>query len=96
MKRKDRGLVAALLALRSSGGSATAATEGGQQLRKVKVAIIALDATGQVMYAKHRGFFERQGLDVEIKIVGDGTQTVPALLSGQAQFTGIPVPGLAP
>ena len=79
----------------SSGGSARAATEGGQQLRKVTVAIIALDATGQVFYAKHRGFFERQGLDVEIKIVADGTQTVPALLSGQAQFTAIPVPGLA-
>jgi NitT/TauT family transport system substrate-binding protein len=77
------------------GASATAATESGQQLRSVKVAIIAVDATGQVMYAKHRGFFRKQGLDVEITIVADGTQTVPALLSGQAQFTGVPVPGLA-
>jgi NitT/TauT family transport system substrate-binding protein len=88
------GLVAALLAL-VVGGSAAAAPEDGQQLRKVTVAIIALDATGQAFYAKHRGFFERQGLDVEIKIVADGTQTVPALLSGQAQFTAMPVPGLA-
>ena len=88
------GALAALLIL-VAGGSASAATDSGQQLRKVTVAVIATDATGQAMYAKHRGFFERQGLDVEIKIVADGTQTVPALLSGQAQFTAVPVPGLA-
>jgi NitT/TauT family transport system substrate-binding protein len=87
-------VLAALLAV-STGGSATAATEDGQQLTKVKIAIIAADATGQVMYAKHRGFFRRQGIDAEITIVADGSQTVPAVLSGQAQFAAIPVPGLA-
>jgi NitT/TauT family transport system substrate-binding protein len=87
-------LLAALLAI-STGGSATAATEDGQQLTKVTIAIIAADATGQVMYAKHRGFFRRQGIDAEIKVLADGSQTVPAVLSGQAHFAGIPVPGLA-
>ena len=87
-------LLAALLTVIAA-GYAAAATRDGQQLRKVTIAIIGIDATGQVMYAKHRGFFARQGLDAEITVVADGTQTVPAVLSDQAQFAGIPVPALA-
>jgi NitT/TauT family transport system substrate-binding protein len=87
-------LLAAVLTV-MAGGYAAAAPGDRQQLTKVTIAIIGVDATGQVMYAKHRGFFERQGIDAEIKVVADGSQTVPAVLSGQAQFAGIPVPGLA-
>jgi NitT/TauT family transport system substrate-binding protein len=64
-------------------------------LTKVKVAIIAVEAAAQVMYARDRGFFRKQGLDVEIVIVADGTLTVPAVLSGQAQFAAVPVATLA-
>jgi NitT/TauT family transport system substrate-binding protein len=87
-------LLSATLAI-ATAGAAAAAPADRQQLRKITVAIIGVDATAQAMYAKHRGFFERQGLDVEITVVADGTQTVPAVLSGQAQFAAIPVPGLA-
>ena len=87
-------LVVALLAV-PMGSSATLAAADGQQLRKVKIAIIAVDATGQVMFAKHRGFFERQGIDAELMVVGDGTLTVPAVLAGEAQFAGVPVAALA-
>jgi NitT/TauT family transport system substrate-binding protein len=75
--------------------SASAEPASEAQLTKIKIAIIAVDATGQVMYAKDRGFFRKQGIDAEIVVVADGTQTVPAVLSGQAQFAGIPTPGLA-
>ena len=75
--------------------SATSETRDGLQLRKVKIAIIATDATAQVMYAKHRGFFAKQGIDAEITVVGDGTLTVAAVLAGEAQFAGIPVGALA-
>ena len=75
--------------------SATSAARHGQQLTKVKIAIIAVDATAQVMYAKHRGFFAKQGIDAEITVVGDGTLTVAAVLAGEAQFAGIPVGALA-
>jgi NitT/TauT family transport system substrate-binding protein len=47
------------------------------------------------MYAKHRGFFRKQGIDAEIRVVADGTQTVAAVLSGEAQYAGIPSAGLA-
>jgi len=77
------------------GSSATSAARDGLQLRKAKIAIIAVDATAQVMIAKHRGFFAKHGIDAELMVVGDGTLTVPAVLSGEAQFAGIPVAGLA-
>ena len=75
--------------------SATSTAGDAQQLRKVRVAIIAVDATGQAMFAKHRGFFAKQGLDVELMVVADGTLSVPAVLSGEAQFAGVPVAALA-
>jgi NitT/TauT family transport system substrate-binding protein len=86
-------LLGALLVV-STAGSATANTRGAQ-LDEVTIAIIAVDPAAQIMYAKDRGFFRKHGIDAEIKIVADGTQTVPALLSGQAQFTGVPTAALA-
>ncbi|MGH3079310.1 MAG: ABC transporter substrate-binding protein [Gaiellaceae bacterium] len=86
-------LLGALLVV-STAGSATANTRGAQ-LDKVTIAIIPVDPAAQIMYAKDRGFFRKHGIDAEIKIVADGTQTVPALLSGQAQFTGVPTGALA-
>ena len=47
------------------------------------------------MYAKRTGFFRKQGIDAEIVLVADGTQTVPAVLSGQAQFAAVPPARLA-
>src|SRR4026209_213412 len=86
-------MLGALLAV-STAGSATANSQRAQ-LDEVTIAIIAVDPAAQIMYAKDRGFFRKQGIDAEIKIVADGTQTVPALLSGQAQFTGLPTGALA-
>jgi NitT/TauT family transport system substrate-binding protein len=87
-------LVLAALVCLPLAGSAPAATRDGQQLRKVTIAIIAADPTGQVMYAKHRGMFRKQGIDAEIKIVGPA-QAGPALISGEAQFIAMPAATLA-
>ena len=84
------GLLVALLVVATAGSASAAA-----QLDKVTVVVIPVDPAAQVMYAKDRGFFRKQGIDAELKIVADGTQTVPALLSGQAQFAGVPVGTLA-
>jgi NitT/TauT family transport system substrate-binding protein len=87
----------ALVALVVATSAAAAPASPGQTppLTKVKVAIIAVEAAAQVMYARDRGFFRKEGLDVEIVIVADGTLTVPAVLSGQVQFAGVPVAALA-
>lgn len=87
------GILVGLLAASTAGASSSAIGQSGPT--QVKIAIIAVDATGQVMYAKERGFFRKHGIDAEILIVADGTLTTPAVVSGQAQFAGIPVPALA-
>lgn len=87
-----RVLLVGILVAASAGASSSAV---GQSPTKIRVAIIAVDATGQVMYAKERGFFRKHGIDAEILIVADGTLTPPAVVSGQAQFAGIPVGALA-
>jgi NitT/TauT family transport system substrate-binding protein len=83
------------LLLVSLGGSAIAAPAGSQQLQTVKVAILPLEPTAQVMYAKHRGFFKKQGLDVRIEVLADPTQTPAALISGNVQFAALNLGGLA-
>jgi NitT/TauT family transport system substrate-binding protein len=86
-------VLVALLVLPAA-GPASAGTDDARQLRKVTIAMIAVDPTAQVMYAKHRGFFRQQGIDAEIKVVA-ATQGGPALLSGEAQFAAMPAGTLA-
>jgi len=93
--RAASALVVLVALLVVPAGSTGATTQLGAQFDKVTIAAIALDPAGPLMYAKDMGFFRQQGIDAEILLVADGTQTVPALLSGQAQFTGVPPSGLA-
>jgi NitT/TauT family transport system substrate-binding protein len=64
----------------------TTAAGGTHELTPVKIAILPLEPTAQAMYAKHRGMFRKQGLEAELKVLGDPSQTIATLLSGQAQF----------
>jgi NitT/TauT family transport system substrate-binding protein len=86
-------LLGALLGVPTA-GSATANAQRAE-LDEVTIAVIAVDPAAQIMYARDRGFFRKHGIDAEVKIVADGTQTVPALLSGHVQFTGVPTAALA-
>ena len=84
------GVLVTLLLVPTAGS----ATRDKQQLRKITIAMIAVDPTAQAMYAKHRAIFRKYGIDAEIKIVAPA-QTGPALTSGDAQFGPIPVGTLA-
>jgi NitT/TauT family transport system substrate-binding protein len=64
---------------------------GTAELTPIKVAIFPIEAAGQVMYAKHRGMFRKQGIDAELRTLSDPSQFVPALLSGDVQFSLLPV-----
>ena len=72
-----------------------AATAGGSVLTPVTVAVLPVEPAALALYAKHRGFFERQGIDARIVVLSDATQIVAALLSGDAQFSGFTTGGLA-
>jgi NitT/TauT family transport system substrate-binding protein len=75
-------------------GTAGSASGKTQQLRKITIAMIAVDATAQALYAKHRGIFRKHGIDAEIKLVAPA-QTGPAIASGEAQFGAMPAGTLA-
>ena len=72
--------VAVFAPLAGAGGSA--------EPTPVKIGILPLEPTMQAPYAKHRGMFRKQGIDAEIKVLADPSQTVSALLSGEIQFVG--------
>ena len=52
----------------------------------ITVAILPLEPAALAMYAKHRAMFRKQGLDAELRVLADPSQTIATLLSGQAQF----------
>jgi NitT/TauT family transport system substrate-binding protein len=78
------GLIACLCAVALFAPLAGAG--GAAELTPIKVAILPLEPTAQAMYAKHRAMFRKQGLDAELKVLADPSQTIATLLSGQAQF----------
>lgn len=86
--------VLAVLAIPSS-GTATARDGRGAPLTPVTVAVLPLEPAALAMYAKHRGYFVRQGIDARIRILLDPAQIVAAVLSGDAQFVGSTTGALA-
>ena len=57
----------------------------------IKATIPVLADTAYAMYhiAQDKGYFAAEGLDVDVVVAGGGVAT-PALISGDAQFTGSP------
>jgi len=94
--RRRAAVVAVLVTAGIVASAGISSSSAGQTrpLTKITIALIAADPTAQVMYAKHRGFFRKQGIDAELKIVGPA-QTGPALISGEAQFAPMPTGTLA-
>ncbi len=61
----------------------------------VTIATLPLEPAALAFYARHRGFFAQQGIDAKLLVLSDPTQLVAALLSGDAQFSGLNVGGAA-
>ncbi len=88
-------MLALLPLLAVAGVAATPAAGRTVELTQAKVAILALEPTAQAMYAKHRGMFRKQGIDAQLTILSDPSQTVAALLSGDVQFVSTHVGAVA-
>jgi NitT/TauT family transport system substrate-binding protein len=87
-------LCAALVVLLLPAG-ATPAPAGGSDLTEVRIVVLPIEATAQAFYAKHRGFFLKQGIDARITVLAEPTQLAAAVLSGEAQFSAVSVGALA-
>jgi NitT/TauT family transport system substrate-binding protein len=79
-----RALIAGLCAVALFAPMAGAGSAA--ELTPVKVAILPLEPTAQAIYALHRGMFRKQGLDVQVKVLTEPSQTVATLLAGDVDF----------
>jgi len=92
------GLVAALVlgALGATGSGASAmSAQRGADPTVVNIAVLPIEPTAQAFYAKHRGFFLREGIDARITVLADPSQIAAAVLSGDAHFSSFSTGGLA-
>ena len=89
-------LVAVLVvSVAAANASARPAAKRAPTVTTITIVMPAVEGLANALYAHHKGFFRRQGLNAKITILTDPTQNIPALLSGEADFAGITVGGLA-
>ena len=88
-------ILVVLLGPTGATGADVASAGSTAPLTPVTVAVLPVEPAALALYAKHRGFFERQGIDARIVILLEPAQIVAALLSGDAQFSGFTSGGLA-
>jgi NitT/TauT family transport system substrate-binding protein len=88
-------LVVILLMPGGAGGAATPPARQSAPLTTVTIATLPLEPAALAFYAHHRGFFRQQGIDAKLLVVAEPSQLVAALLSGDAQFSGLNVGGAA-
>lgn len=73
-------VLALALILNGCGSSSQGQSEDGTTT--LSVGTIPIDAEAQVFYAKERGFFEDEGLEVEIQTISNGSAIASAVQSG--------------
>lgn len=81
---------AAALVLTACGGPSDAASEGDATedgaLTAVKVGVIPIVDVAPIYLGVQEGFFEDEGLDVQLELAQGGAAIVPAVASGEYQF----------
>ena len=58
-----------------------------QSKTKIRVGVVPLISSGPIFVAQAKGFFEKVGLDVELKYFADGALAIPALIAGELDTT---------
>jgi NitT/TauT family transport system substrate-binding protein len=89
--------VAALMAACGSGGSGTTSSSGsagaGGELTKVKLGVPAISVVAPIYLAKEKGFFKREGIDLQLVTLTGQTALASALASGSIDLSiNSPVP----
>ena len=84
-----------LLTCGDAAGSAGVAPAGAGGRTTVTIATLRLEPAALAFYAKAKGYFAQQGLDAKILVVNDPGALAAAVISGEAQFSGLNVGGAA-
>jgi ABC-type nitrate/sulfonate/bicarbonate transport system substrate-binding protein len=91
-----RRIVFLVLATLVPAGAASATSDVGSRTQAtVTIGFLNVEPTMQAVYAEARGYFARQGIDVELKPFTDPSLIPAAVLSGEVQFSAFNVGGLA-
>jgi NitT/TauT family transport system substrate-binding protein len=98
-RRVVRLLLASMLVVAlvpgGAAGSAYAPARHGAQPTTVTIATLPLEPAALAFYAQQRGYFRQQGIEAKLLTLSDPSQLVAAVLSGEAQFSGLNVGGAA-
>src|SRR3954471_21141685 len=54
---------------------------------KIRIGVVPLISSGPIFVAQAKGFFEKIGLDVELKYFADGVLAMPSLVAGELDTT---------
>jgi NitT/TauT family transport system substrate-binding protein len=78
-------VVVLLLALAGCGSSSQPSSTPGQP-DDVKVGLISILDVAPIYLGKQKGFFEKRNIDLTLQPAEAGTETIPAVLSGDLEF----------
>jgi len=84
MNRRHLMLGAAAI---GAAGVVTGRRARAQSKTKIRVGVVPLISSGPIFVAQAKGFFEKVGLDVELKYFADGALAIPALIAGELDTT---------
>jgi NitT/TauT family transport system substrate-binding protein len=84
-----------LAVLLSAGAASATSAEGSGAQTSVPIAFLPVEPVMQAAYAEAKGFFARQGIDAELKVVSDPSLIPAAVLSGEVRFAAFNIGGLA-
>jgi NitT/TauT family transport system substrate-binding protein len=87
MKLNRRHLVAGAAALGLAGATLPRRAAAQEPRAKLRIGVVPLISSGPIFLAQAKGFFEKVGLDVELKFFADGVLAMPALVAGELDTT---------
>lgn len=80
------GAAGSVLALTACGGGDDGGPAADGQLQDVTVGVIPIVDTAAIWLGQEQGFFEEEGIDLEIQTTSGGAAAVPGVVSGDFDF----------
>lgn len=81
-------LVLVVVVVLATAGAGSAKVHGNVQLTKVRVGLVPFNSTAPTILGVKKGFFAREGLDVEVVPLQSGPVIMAAVVSGSIDLGG--------
>ena len=87
LKISRRNIVGGAAALGLTGAVPLRRARAQEPRAKIRIGVVPLISSGPIFLAQAKGFFEKVGLDVEMKFFADGVLAMPSLIAGELDTT---------